>query len=135
MIVLDEQLLGRGVEEPIAAWYPGKVVFVKELRPGTVIKDEAIPSLLAQETEPTFVTINESDFWQVSPPDERYCIVCFALSSGQVKLIPVLLQRLFRHRQFDTKAKRAGRVVRITASGVAHFYEKQNSAVRPIDGF
>jgi hypothetical protein len=46
MIVLDEQLLGRSVEREIKRWYRGSVVFVTELRPGTVIKDEAIPGLL-----------------------------------------------------------------------------------------
>jgi hypothetical protein len=135
MIVLDEQLLGRGLEEPIAAWYPGKVVFIKSLRPGTVIHDEAIPMLLAQESEPTFVTINESDFWQVFDADIRYCAVCFAASSSQAKLIPVLLQRLFRHSLFDTKAKRMGSVIRVTASGLVQYYDVKNRTARPISDF
>ena len=33
MIVVDEQLLGRKLEEMIAAWYPGPVRFVIDLRP------------------------------------------------------------------------------------------------------
>ncbi len=45
MIVLDEQLLGRGIEHNIARWYRGKVQFITELRPKTVIKDDAIPTL------------------------------------------------------------------------------------------
>jgi hypothetical protein len=135
MIVLDEQLLGRGLEGPIAAWYPGSVCFINSLRPGTIIKDDAIPILLAQAAEPTFVTINEGDFWQVFTPDVRYCTVCFAVSSSQARFLPVLLQRLFRHRQFDTKAKRMGCVVRITASGIAQFYSKQDATVQAIDEF
>ena len=46
MIVLDEQLPGLGLEEGVARWYRGAVFVVNTLRPGIVIKDEAIPSLL-----------------------------------------------------------------------------------------
>jgi hypothetical protein len=46
VIVLDEQLLGRAIEDVIARWYPGIVCFVTDLCPGTVIKDEAILTLL-----------------------------------------------------------------------------------------
>ena len=58
MIVLDEQLQGLGLGEAIARWYRGAIVVVKQLRPGTVIKDEAIPTLLRQAKQPTFATIN-----------------------------------------------------------------------------
>jgi len=63
MIVLDEQLLGRDVEGQIAQWYRA-VCFITDLRPNTVIKDDVIPKLLQQERQPTFVTINEQDFWR-----------------------------------------------------------------------
>ncbi len=46
MIVLDEQLLGRDLEIAIARWYRGPVLFITDLRPGSVIKDDAIPVLL-----------------------------------------------------------------------------------------
>src|SRR5262249_52352740 len=59
MIVLDEQLLGRGIERNIARWYRGSVQFIIDLRPDTVIKDDAIPTLLRQQPQPIFVTINE----------------------------------------------------------------------------
>jgi hypothetical protein len=59
MIVLDEQLLGRDLDGEIGKWYQGAVLFVTDLRPGTVIKDEAIPGLLRRQRQPTFVTINE----------------------------------------------------------------------------
>jgi hypothetical protein len=54
MIVLDEELQGLGLEEAIAHWYRGAVLIVKQLRPGTVIKDEAIPMLLRRAEQPTF---------------------------------------------------------------------------------
>lgn len=39
MIVLDEQLQGLGLESEILRWYRWKVLIVKELRLGTVIKE------------------------------------------------------------------------------------------------
>jgi hypothetical protein len=67
VIVLDEQLLGRGIEREIQKWYRGKVCFITDLRPGTVIKDEAIPGLLRGNRGSVFVTINEQDFWRRIP--------------------------------------------------------------------
>jgi hypothetical protein len=46
MIVLDEQLLGRHIEQDIAKWYRGAVQSIIDLRPNSIIKDEAIPELL-----------------------------------------------------------------------------------------
>lgn len=53
MIVLDEQLLGRDLEQDIARWYRGPVQFVIDLRPHSVITDEAIPDLLRRRSRPT----------------------------------------------------------------------------------
>jgi hypothetical protein len=44
MIVLDEQLLGRGFERDIAQWYRGTVQFIIDLRLHTIVKNEAIPA-------------------------------------------------------------------------------------------
>ena len=49
MIVLDENLLGLRLDNSIAAWYPGRVCYVTDLRANTVIKDEAIPQLLQRQ--------------------------------------------------------------------------------------
>ena len=94
MIVLDEQLLGRGLEQAISQWYGGSVKFIIDLRPGTVIKDDAIPHLLRQENQPTFVTINERDFWQKVIPDNKFCIVCFRLPDSRVPEISSVLREL-----------------------------------------
>jgi|SRR6185295_8893437 len=82
MIVLDEELQGLGLERAIADWYRGAVLIVKRLRPGTVIKDEAIPTLLRRVNQPTFVTINHSDFWRRIPAEPSFCLVCFRLNCG-----------------------------------------------------
>ena len=60
MLVLDEQLMGRDLENVLGGWYPGSVCFITDLRVGTVIKDDAIPSLLRQQSSATFLTINET---------------------------------------------------------------------------
>jgi hypothetical protein len=131
MIVLDEQLLGRNLERAIAAWYGGSVRFITELRPNTVIKDEAIPLLLRQQRQPTFVTINERDFWQRVVADPSFCVVCFALPDSQASAIPPLLRRLIRHGQFRTKAQRMGSVIRITSTSIS-YYTWDDSHIRSI---
>jgi hypothetical protein len=42
MIVLNEELQGLGLEDAISHWYRGAVLIIKQLRPGTVIKDESM---------------------------------------------------------------------------------------------
>jgi hypothetical protein len=76
MIVLDEQLQGLGLEEAVARWYRGAVFVVKKLRPGMVIKDEAIPTLLRQLKQPTFVTIDCLDLLtHLLSPCQGWCTV------------------------------------------------------------
>ena len=67
MIVLDENLDEERVRLPFAARYKGKVISIRDLRPGSIIKDEAIPSLLCDYRDSTFVTTNVSDFWRRIP--------------------------------------------------------------------
>jgi len=73
MIVLDEHLTKESLKIAIARWYKGQVRFIKPLRFGTLIKDEVIPTLFRQLKQPTFVTINWSDFWKKQPADRHFC--------------------------------------------------------------
>jgi hypothetical protein len=41
----------------------------------TVVKDDVIPTLLRAQQQPTFVTINDHDFWRNVEVDARFCIV------------------------------------------------------------
>ncbi|MEE8524228.1 MAG: hypothetical protein V3T72_09880 [Thermoanaerobaculia bacterium] len=129
MIILDEQLLGRGIETEIARWYPGSVQFIVDLRPGTVIKDDAIPALLRQESSATFVTINVRDFWLKVEADKKYCLVCFSLNDSRVLEIPERLRFLFSHPAFGTKAERMGKVVRMSVESNS-FYSVGEKAAR-----
>lgn len=121
MIVLDEELQGLGLEESISGWYRGSVILIKELRPGTVIKDEAIPSLLRNARQPTFVTINTTDFWRRVAPEKSFCIVCFKLTSNQTDLVSDYLRQLFKLSEFKTKRKRMGKVA-LASSRSVQFY-------------
>ena len=132
MIVLDEQLLGRDVEGQIAQWHRGAVCFITDLRPNTVIKDDVIPKLLQQERQPTFVTINEQDFWRKAQTNRRFCIVCFALSDARAREIPPRLRRLFDHPLFDTKKKRMGKVIRVAEQEV-RYYSVDDMTIQKIE--
>ena len=121
MIVLDEQLLGRNIELKITKWYQGAVRNIIELRPNTVIKDDAIPGILRQQSQSIFVTINEKDFWRKVTIDNQYCIVCFTLPDSRVNEIPETLRSLLRITEFNTKAKRKGKVIRVTDKEISYY--------------
>jgi hypothetical protein len=121
MIVLDEHASQQSLIEAVGGWYQGKVISINSLRPGTVIKDDAIPALLRRVKQPTFVTINTPEFWHRELADPRYCIVCAALSADELHRIPALLRRLFRLEEFKTKAGRMGKVARVTHANVRYF--------------
>ncbi|MBN1993560.1 MAG: hypothetical protein JW953_12745 [Anaerolineae bacterium] len=132
MIVLDEQLLGRHIETKIAKWYRGEVRFITDLRPDTVIKDDAIPELLRQQKQPTFVTINEKDFWRKVTINDQYCVVCFAISDARAGEIPQSLRSLFRRPEFKTKAKRMGKVIRVTKEEIIYYTFDRRQLIRTI---
>jgi hypothetical protein len=105
----------------IAQWYRGTVQFITDLRPHTIIKDEAIPVLLRQQSQPTFVSINERDFWRRVVPDQRSCIICFVLSDARVREISSALRALLRRPEFRTKAQRMGRIMRVTHDAITYY--------------
>jgi len=125
VIILDEQLANRKMMDAVRAWYRGAVLSVKDLRSDTVIKDEAIPALLSQKRQPTFVTINVSDFWQKVAISRKFCVVCFNVGET-VDRLPLLLKLLFRNPRFSAKRQRAGHVFRITVEEEVRFYRHDN---------
>lgn len=125
MIVLDEQLQGLGLEEAVARWYRGAVFVVKKLRPGRVIKDEAIPALLRQLKQPTFVTIDYMDFWRRIPADNAFCIVCLELPTERVDDISVRLRQLLRLPEFKTKKARMGKVVLVRETRLQYYSQHE----------
>jgi hypothetical protein len=132
MIVLDEQLLGYGLQAAVARWYRGRVIEVTQLRPGTVIHDEAIPVLLRRLRLPTFVTINVQDFWRRMAPDRRYCLACFAVPDTRAEEVATLLRRLLSTQPFGTRRGRVGKIVRVSQRQIK-YYGVDSWAVRIID--
>jgi hypothetical protein len=121
MLVLDEQLLGRNLEAALGRWYRSPVRFITDLRPRTVIKDDAIPVLFRQQQHATFLTINEPDFWRKVSIDARFCVICFALPDSRAREIPGLLRAVFRLPSFRTKARRMGKVLRVAHRTVSYY--------------
>jgi hypothetical protein len=121
MIIVDEQLLGTRVIEGIEGWYRRRVLNIRRLRPGTIIKDDAIPNLLRRERQPTFITINVTDFWRRIQADKRYCVLCFPLPNRRAQEIPEQLRQLFQLGEFKTKTARMGKVALVTVQQVEYY--------------
>lgn len=50
----------------------------------------SLPALLRQQQQPTFVTINERDFWRKVAIDRHFCVICFAVPDSRAWAIPEL---------------------------------------------
>ena len=74
------------------------------------IKDEEIIPLLHQLGEVTFFT-RDYDFYQRNLCHTRYCLVCLAIEEYEVA---DFVYHFLRHPEFNTKAKRMGKVVRVS---------------------
>ncbi len=92
MIIVDENLHAQWIMAALSAWYSGQVVSITSLRPGSIIKDDAIPALLLTAASPTFVTINVADFWRKVQPHRGYCIVNVAVPKERIEEVPTRLQ-------------------------------------------
>jgi hypothetical protein len=91
MIVLDEQLADPRIIHSIQSWYKGKVISIVDVRPRTLVTDDAIPILLRRLSAPTFVTINHRDFWRKIPARSTYCVICLKLPTEHVLKVPETL--------------------------------------------
>jgi hypothetical protein len=128
VILLDENVHQQSLVASIVAWYRGQVRSLTTLRPNTLIKDEAIPMVLRRVRQPTFVTTNVADFWCRVPAHSRYSIVCIALPNERLHELPSLLRQLLRLPEFNTKAKRMGKVIRVSPSQL-QYYERQGGRI------
>ena len=86
-----------------------------------MIKDAAIPALLRQQHQATFLTINETDFWRTVAIDPHFCIVCFAMPDSRAREVAPLLRTVFRLPPFRSKARRMGKVLRVTHATVSYY--------------
>lgn len=79
------------------------------------MKDREIIRLLHGLTRPTFFTL-DADFYDRRLCHERYCLVHLDIEDDEAA---EFIHRVLRHRQFNTWAKRSGRVVRASRNGIA----------------
>ena len=121
MIVVDEQLHNERIYQAIEAYYPGQVVSIRGLRPGTVIKDDVIPTLLLQVRQPTFITINTDDFWLKVAAHRGYCVINFHLPAERRFDVPEMLRRVLQHPTFNTKVRRMGLVLRVSRQNISYY--------------
>ena len=117
-IILDDQLADIAIRGRLAQWT--RAQRLRDLRPGEVIKDERVPTILRELRQPTFVTI-DMGFWNARLRDARYCILCFPLRSDEQRAIPGLLRHLLRMPEFATKAARMGKVARVSQSHIDYW--------------
>ncbi len=78
------------------------------------MQDDEIVPLLRGLRYPTFFTL-DSDFFDRGFCHKRYCLVCMDVRDDEVA---TFVKRLLRHPQFDTKAKRMGKVMCISPTGI-----------------
>lgn len=121
MIVLDEQIHGPRIREPIAHWYPGRVLSITELRRDSTILDDAVPTLLRTLSYSTFVTINVSDFWRKIPARNSYAIVCLELPNHRAFETPDWLRHFLSLPEFKSKSARMGSVALIRPTRIEYY--------------
>ena len=112
MIVLDENILD-GQRLLLQAWrLAAKQIGLDFGRKG--LKDQEIVVLLRRQRNVTFFT-RDSDFFGPGLRHPGYCIVLAGVGQNEVA---AFIRRFLRHPDFNTQAKRAGRVVRISHTGL-----------------
>jgi hypothetical protein len=79
------------------------------------MKDREIIPLLHELTRPTFFTL-DADFYDRRLCHERYCLIQLDVEDDDVA---EFIRRVLRHRRFGTWAKRSGRVLRASPTGIA----------------
>jgi hypothetical protein len=121
MIVLDEQLMYPPIIEDFESWYKGAVTTVLDLRPRTQIDDDAIPTLLRTIKQPTFITINYTDFWKSVAASRDYCIICLKLSGDRSLEVSSLVRDLLKMKEFSTKKARMGKVISWSDGRVSYY--------------
>jgi hypothetical protein len=113
LFVLDDQLSEPKVLRPILEWSTAQ--YVHALRPDERILDDRVPEILRTLKQPTFLTIDRG-FWDRRFCHPGYCILYFALRDEQQEHLPELLRALLRKPEFRSRARRMGRVARVSTA-------------------
>lgn len=112
MILLDENVLESQRELLHRRRIRARQIGVDVGRKG--LGDDQILPLLVHARRPTFVT-RDLGFFRRETCHRRYCVACLAVHREEVAFV---VQRLVRHPEFDTIAKRLGTVLRVSSAGI-----------------
>jgi hypothetical protein len=108
LIILDENIVD-GQRLLLDAWgLAARQIGVNLGHKG--LKDEEIVVLLRQHSHPTFFT-RDAGFYHRDLRHRSYCLVVTTVGQNEVA---TFVRRFLRHPDFDTRAKRMGRVVRVS---------------------
>lgn len=113
MIYLDENILG-DQRDLLDKWnIPCKQIGSNLGRMG-MQDDEIIPFLLTLP-RPTFFTMDQG-FYRRRPCHPRYAIIYLNVEEEEVA---AYIRRFLRHPEFNTQAKRLGKVIRVTSASLS----------------
>src|SRR5262249_40491526 len=121
MIVLDEQLCREPLRVAVGLWYRGKIRCINDVRPSSVIKDDAMPELLLSVKQPTFVTINYKDFWRKIAAHRGYSVICIDLPNERWAEVSPIQRNLLRHSDLRSKNGRMGKVISWKDGATKHY--------------
>jgi hypothetical protein len=82
------------------------------------MKDKEMIPFLHQKRQPTFFT-RDQHFYERGLCHARYCLVYLDVERDEVA---IFVRRVLRHREFDTKAKRMGKVIRVSHAGLSAWH-------------
>ncbi len=108
MILLDENIPAHEREK----LYKHKIVYKQVATNG--LQDNEIVVVLHGEKNPTFFT-HDHDFYHLHLRHKSVCIVWLNVFVHQ---IAEYIIKFLKHTQFDTKAKRTGKLIEITTSKI-----------------
>lgn len=113
MNILDENIVANQ-RERLKGWHIPIRHVGYDIRKQGLLDDPIIPFLL-ELRRPTFFT-RDLDFYDPNLRHARYCLVC--LMVGQYD-VATFVRRVLRHPEFDTYAKRMGKVIRATRTNIS----------------
>jgi hypothetical protein len=119
MNLLDENI-PKPQRERLETWR----IAVRQIGVGTGRRgslDDEIISLLHGLQRPTFFT-RDADFYERHLCHARYCLVCVAVEKSETAWF---VRRLPRRPDFNTQAKRMGKVIRVSHAGVSFWQWRQ----------
>ena len=124
MIVLDENI-SAAEEAKLAGWgIRCRTIGVQVAAKGD--DDAQLLTFLLTLARPTFFS-HDQDFWDQSRQHSRYCLVWLDTEeTEQARFIRAFL----RHPEFNTRAKRLGKVVRVHADGLTCHHSRHGRPKR-----